>query len=71
MHSLQSSQWATNRQRLIRLKGSIQTYDWGKKGSSSLVARLAKNAIGQEFIIDENKSYAEVIHAQLPFSRNF
>ncbi|OBZ74466.1 Mannose-6-phosphate isomerase [Grifola frondosa] len=44
---------------LIRLKTSIQEYDWGKKGSSSLVARLAANSIGPDFKVDENKSYAE------------
>lgn len=47
-------------QRLFRLKGSIQKYEWGKKDSTSLVARLGKGAISHEFSIDENNFYAEV-----------
>ncbi len=40
-------------------------YDWGKPGSSSLVARLSKNAIGPDFVTDEEKSYAEVRSSSL------
>ncbi|KAI9000508.1 mannose-6-phosphate isomerase [Trametes punicea] len=48
------------RKNLIRLKASTQQYDWGKSGSASLAARLAKNAINHGFEIDESKSYAEI-----------
>ncbi|PSR70444.1 hypothetical protein PHLCEN_2v13695 [Hermanssonia centrifuga] len=46
-------------QNLIRLKGAVQEYDWGKEGSQSMVAHLAPNAIGEEFELEESKSYAE------------
>ncbi|KAI0671529.1 mannose-6-phosphate isomerase [Trametes maxima] len=45
---------------LIRLKVATQQYDWGKSGSTSLAARLGKNAVGHGLKIDEGKSYAEV-----------
>ena len=45
---------------LIRVQAAAQEYDWGRQGSSSLAARLAVNAIGHGFEVDENKSYAEV-----------
>ncbi|KZS95415.1 mannose-6-phosphate isomerase [Sistotremastrum niveocremeum HHB9708] len=45
---------------VVRLKCSTQTYDWGKQGSESLVARLAPAAVGPEFELDENTSYAEI-----------
>ncbi|KIJ46465.1 hypothetical protein M422DRAFT_778466 [Sphaerobolus stellatus SS14] len=45
---------------LVRIKGSIQNYDWGKEGSKSLVAQLAPQAIGPEFKLEKNKAYAEV-----------
>ena len=45
---------------VFRLKGSIQTYDWGKKGSSSLVAQLSRGAVKEDFELDEDTSYAEV-----------
>ncbi|KAI0073128.1 mannose-6-phosphate isomerase [Panus rudis PR-1116 ss-1] len=51
---------ATKPKALFRLKGSIQDYDWGKQGSTSLVARLGKNAIGDDFSLDEKGYYAEV-----------
>ncbi|KDQ54601.1 hypothetical protein JAAARDRAFT_135320 [Jaapia argillacea MUCL 33604] len=44
---------------LIRLRTSIQTYDWGKPGSTSLVAKFAPNSIGPDFEVDENAHYAE------------
>ncbi|KAH9856537.1 mannose-6-phosphate isomerase [Lenzites betulinus] len=50
----------TAHRNLIRLKASTQEYDWGKSGSTSLAARLAKNAVAHGFKIDENKSYAEI-----------
>ncbi|RPD61165.1 mannose-6-phosphate isomerase [Lentinus tigrinus ALCF2SS1-7] len=45
---------------LIRIQAAKQEYDWGRQGSSSLAARLASNAIGHGFQVDENKSYAEI-----------
>lgn len=45
---------------LIRLKGAVQQYLWGRTGSASLAARLAPNAVGPEFKLDEKESYAEV-----------
>lgn len=45
---------------LIRLKGAVQQYPWGRTGSASLAARLAPNAVGPEFKLDEKESYAEV-----------
>ena len=45
---------------LIRLQAAPQEYEWGRQGSSSLAARLAQNAIGPSFKLDENKTYAEV-----------
>ena len=51
---------------LFRLKASTQQYDWGKLGDvdESLVARFAKGAIGQEYVVDGNKRYAEVCLSQ-------
>jgi len=45
---------------MFRLKGSTQTYDWGKKGSSSLVAQLARGVVKDEFESNEETSYAEM-----------
>jgi mannose-6-phosphate isomerase len=39
---------------LIRLKCSVQTYDWGRIGNESLVANIYDGEI------DENKTYAEL-----------
>lgn len=47
-------------QKIIRLRGSTQEYDWGKQGSASLVAHLGTNAAGSDFKVDEKKSYALV-----------
>jgi len=46
--------------RIFRLQGSVQNYDWGKQGDTSLVAHLAKNAVGEAFQYDRNEYYAEV-----------
>ena len=43
---------------VMELKGSIQKYAWGKKGSTSLVAQLAKSSGDLE--INENENYAEL-----------
>ncbi len=45
---------------LVRIQAATQKYSWGRQGSSSLAAQLAYNAIGHDFKIDENESYAEV-----------
>jgi len=45
---------------LFRLKGSTQTYDWGKKGSASLVAQLARGGVKEEFETNEDTQYAEM-----------
>ncbi|OSD06393.1 mannose-6-phosphate isomerase [Trametes coccinea BRFM310] len=50
----------TFQKNLIRLKAATQEYEWGKTGSDSLAAQLAKNALGHGFQVDETKSYAEV-----------
>lgn len=48
------------REGIFRLKAAIQQYDWGKTGGQSLAARLARNAIGDDFTMDPKESYAEV-----------
>ncbi|GJE92961.1 mannose-6-phosphate isomerase [Phanerochaete sordida] len=45
---------------LIRLKGFVQQYDWGKTGSASLAARLSRHALGPDFPVEETESYAEI-----------
>lgn len=45
--------------KLEKLVCAIQNYAWGRPGNNSEVARL-KNASNKDFIIDENKPYAEV-----------
>jgi hypothetical protein len=45
---------------LIRLRGAIQQYDWGKTGSAALVAKLSPNALGADFQVQGDKPYAEV-----------
>lgn len=44
---------------LVKLQCGVQSYDWGKLGSSSAVARFAK-AADPSFSIDESKPYAEL-----------
>ncbi|TFY77367.1 hypothetical protein EWM64_g6645 [Hericium alpestre] len=45
---------------LYRIKGSVNNYPWGAKGSSSLVAQLAPNSIGPSFKLEEDKPYSEL-----------
>ena len=45
---------------LIRLKGTALSFYWGAQGADSLVARLATNAIGDDFKVESGKPYAEV-----------
>lgn len=45
---------------VYRLSCKVQEYDWGKGGSSSLVAQLAPNAKGPAFTLNKDGSYAEV-----------
>lgn len=47
---------------VFKITPGIQSYDWGKKGSSSLAAQLATTCI-ENFSVDENKTYAEVSRA--------
>ncbi|KAI5339142.1 PREDICTED: mannose-6-phosphate isomerase [Prunus dulcis] len=44
--------------RLQRLRCSVQNYDWGKRGTDSLVARLS--ALNSSSEIDPEKPYAEI-----------
>ncbi|XP_043283876.1 mannose-6-phosphate isomerase isoform X2 [Venturia canescens] len=44
---------------MMELECAIQTYDWGERGSKSVVAKLAKTS-NCEFILEENKPYAEL-----------
>jgi mannose-6-phosphate isomerase len=43
---------------LIRLKAAVQNYDWGKKGSESLVASFGYSGSGVK--IDKERPYAEL-----------
>lgn len=45
---------------VFKITPGIQDYAWGKKGSSSLAAQLATKSIGDDFTVDEDKTYAEV-----------
>jgi len=44
----------------MELNCAIQSYEWGKIGSSSLVAQLKKSGSDNDFHIEPNKSYAEL-----------
>ena len=44
---------------MIPLRCTVKNYEWGKKGSSSMVAQLMKQQ-DPNFVIDEELSYAEV-----------
>lgn len=44
---------------VFKIAPGIQSYDWGKKGSSSLAAQFAEESI-PNFEVDEQKHYAEV-----------
>jgi mannose-6-phosphate isomerase class I len=46
---------------VFALVPAVQKYAWGKPGPESTVAQLAQCSIDQ-FIIDPNTTYAEVIH---------
>ncbi|ODN99077.1 mannose-6-phosphate isomerase [Cryptococcus amylolentus CBS 6273] len=53
---------------LFKIAPGVQSYDWGKKGSSSLAAQLGTTSI-PDFKIDESKTYAELwmgTHPTLP-----
>jgi mannose-6-phosphate isomerase class I len=45
---------------VFRLRGSIQDYDWGRKGSESIVAKFASEAVGPDYKVDPDHTYAEV-----------
>jgi mannose-6-phosphate isomerase len=45
---------------LLRLRGYVNDYDWGKSGTTSLVAQLASEAVGPDFKVDPKHTYAEL-----------
>ncbi|KAL6710750.1 hypothetical protein ACN47E_007807 [Coniothyrium glycines] len=47
-------------EKVLQLKCNCNQYDWGKKGSDSLAARLCAKTPGTDFKIDENTPYAEM-----------
>lgn len=47
------------RHHAMELKCSVQSYDWGKRGSESAVATLMKSS-DKDFVLDESKPYAEL-----------
>ncbi|KZV69768.1 mannose-6-phosphate isomerase [Peniophora sp. CONT] len=47
-------------QKLFRLRGTVQDYEWGKFGSTSLAADLAQEGVGSDFKLDKNHPYAEL-----------
>lgn len=44
---------------VFKIVPGLQSYAWGKKGSSSLAAQLGEKSI-PDFSIDDEKPYAEV-----------
>ena len=46
---------------LIRLQCGVNSYEWGKKGTSSAAAKFAAATPAADFSIQEDKPYAEVI----------
>ena len=44
---------------VFKITPGIQSYAWGKKGSSSLAAQLAEKSISG-FIVQDDEAYAEV-----------
>jgi hypothetical protein len=54
---------------VFKIVPGLQSYAWGKKGSSSLAAQLGSRSI-PDFEIDDEKPYAEVCplpHPYIPF----
>jgi mannose-6-phosphate isomerase len=45
---------------VFKLSPTVQKYDWGKIGSQSKVAQLAKAGNPESFQLDDNAPYAEV-----------
>jgi len=45
---------------LIRLQCGANSYDWGKKGQSSAVAKFAAATPADGFTVKDEKPYAEV-----------
>jgi mannose-6-phosphate isomerase len=46
---------------VFKITPTVQQYEWGKVGSSSLVAQLASASNLAGFTLDEKKPYAEVV----------
>ncbi|VDB91497.1 unnamed protein product [Peniophora sp. CBMAI 1063] len=47
-------------QKIFRLRGTVQDYEWGKLGSTSLAADLAQEGVGPEFELEKDHPYAEL-----------
>lgn len=45
---------------LLRLQCGVNSYEWGKKGSSSAAAKFAAATPAANFSIQEDQPYAEV-----------
>jgi mannose-6-phosphate isomerase len=50
---------------LIRLQCGVNSYDWGKVGKDSAAAKFAAATPVNDFSIQENKPYAEVMSSSL------
>ena len=53
----------------LRLSCAVQTYAWGKVGLDSEVARLKSSSEPDQFVVDENQTYAEVSWDKAPPKR--
>lgn len=49
---------------VFKVAPGIQSYDWGKKGSSSLAAQFAMESV-PDFEVEDGKTYAEVSERKL------
>lgn len=45
---------------LVRLQCGVNSYDWGKKGSTSAAAKFAAATPADDFSIKDDQPYAEV-----------
>lgn len=58
----------TSFQPIFKITPGVQSYDWGKIGSTSLAAQFGERCI-QDFKTDDNKPYAEVSSQSLELPR--
>lgn len=56
----ESSSSSTMQVPLLRLQCGVNSYEWGKVGSSSAAAKFAAATPAADFSIEENQPYAEV-----------